>query len=166
MYRRTALQEEDDEATLPQYYPDTSQSPPKYVHSDTPAVTVISHQRSCPGALSLHEYRKQLSRPDLPVLDASGGRKVRRKSGAANLNRSHSQHPLSGWYRYPGDSVSSAASSPPPLSPSLSFSVMSQSQGSDGDVSGIYSERLRNGKNAVRFFSFLFLFLFLFFDSG
>ncbi|KAJ5322307.1 uncharacterized protein N7506_011437 [Penicillium brevicompactum] len=73
------------------------------------------------GALSLHDYRKFLSksadRIDDPVDHA--GRKLKRKTAALHLNR-----PPALNISYP-NSVSSA-SSPPPLSPSYSHSIISQ----------------------------------------
>lgn len=71
-----------------------------------------------PGTLSLHTYRQHLSQsdsPPTPSLDMSGTKKLKRKHGALNLNQTPT-HPLS----------SSAASSPPPLSPSYSPSAVSQ----------------------------------------
>ncbi|KAJ5971925.1 uncharacterized protein N7479_001843 [Penicillium vulpinum] len=73
------------------------------------------------GALSIHDYHKFLSES----ADSSGdpvdhtGRKLKRKTAALHLNRP-SALPIS----YPV-SVSSLASSPPPLSPSYSHSVVS-----------------------------------------
>lgn len=73
------------------------------------------------GTLSLHDYRKFLSksadRIDDPVDHA--GRKLKRKTAALHLNR-----PPTLDISYP-ISVSSA-SSPPPLSPSYSHSIISQ----------------------------------------
>ncbi|CAG8213157.1 hypothetical protein PENNAL_c0001G03899 [Penicillium nalgiovense] len=74
------------------------------------------------GALSLHDYHKFLSksanRSGDPVDHT--GKKLKRKTAALHLNRSS---PLS--ISYPV-SVSSVASSPPPLSPSYSHSIVSQ----------------------------------------
>lgn len=74
------------------------------------------------GALSLHDYHKFLSksanRSGDPVDHT--GKKLKRKTAALHLNRSS---PLS--ISYPV-SVSSVASSPPPLSPSYSHSTVSQ----------------------------------------
>jgi len=88
------------------------------------------------GALSLHDYRKSLSqsheRVDDPV-DRSAGRTLKRKPGALNLNWNKSTPVLSSFSSYPV-SVSSATSSPPPLSPSYSLSVVSQRSEQDSEV--------------------------------
>ncbi|GKZ49721.1 hypothetical protein AbraIFM66951_002426 [Aspergillus brasiliensis] len=79
-------------------------------------------QPAFPGTLSLHHYRRQLSDSDSFVLDSQEGKILKRKNAALHLNQTpmyphHSAHPFS---------VSSAASSPPPLSPSYSPSAMSE----------------------------------------
>lgn len=75
------------------------------------------------GSLSLHDYRKYLSQEyvDDPV-DRSD-KTLRRKTATSNLNR---PPPISSALTSCAVSVSSAASSPPPLSPSYSHSVISQ----------------------------------------
>ncbi|PYH70658.1 oxidoreductase, short-chain dehydrogenase/reductase family [Aspergillus vadensis CBS 113365] len=79
-------------------------------------------QPAFPGTLSLHHYRKQLSDGDAFAFDSPEGHILKRKNAAIHLNQTpmyphHSAHPFS---------VSSAASSPPPLSPSYSPSAMSE----------------------------------------
>ncbi|KAF7122024.1 hypothetical protein CNMCM5793_009579 [Aspergillus hiratsukae] len=74
------------------------------------------------GALSLHHYRRFLSQDDgFIALDRNGGKTLRRKNAALDLNKSQTSltPPLCSF------SVSSAASSPPPLSPSYSPSPVS-----------------------------------------
>lgn len=75
------------------------------------------------GSLSLHDYRKYLSQSaeciDDPV-DRSE-KTLKRKTAKSNLNR---PPPLSSFHSCVA-SVSSATSSPPPLSPSCSHSVIS-----------------------------------------
>ena len=58
------------------------------------------------------------------VTDGPGGKKLKRKNGASNLNQT------------PASSVS-VTSSPPPLSPSYSMSVMSQCSEQDPDREGL-----------------------------
>ncbi|RHZ54215.1 hypothetical protein CDV55_102812 [Aspergillus turcosus] len=75
-----------------------------------------------PGALSLHHYRRFLSQDDgFIALNGNGGKTLRRKNAALDLNKSQTSltPPLCSF------SVSSAASSPPPLSPSYSPSPVS-----------------------------------------
>ncbi|KAE8417701.1 hypothetical protein BDV36DRAFT_283580 [Aspergillus pseudocaelatus] len=76
-----------------------------------------------PGNCSLHEYRQYLSSCDSATSNSPDIRKLRRKNAALNLNQS--QMSLGDHYEYP-TSVSSAASSPPPLSPSHSPSALSE----------------------------------------
>lgn len=76
-----------------------------------------------PGNRSLHEYRQYLSICDSATIDRSDSKKLRRKNAALNLNQS--QWSLDNNYDYPF-SVSSVASSPPPLSPSYSPSALSE----------------------------------------
>ncbi|KAK6838974.1 hypothetical protein RU639_000547 [Aspergillus parasiticus] len=76
-----------------------------------------------PGNRSLHEYRQYLSSCDSATSDSPDIKKLRRKNAALNLNQS--QMSLDDHYEYPF-SVSSAASSPPPLSPSQSPSALSE----------------------------------------
>ncbi|KAF4218198.1 hypothetical protein CNMCM6805_004360 [Aspergillus fumigatiaffinis] len=75
-----------------------------------------------PGALSLHHYRRFLSQDDgFIALNRDGGKTLRRKNAALDLNKSQTSltPPLCSF------SVSSAASSPPPLSPSYTPSPVS-----------------------------------------
>ncbi|KAJ5659816.1 hypothetical protein N7507_006267 [Penicillium longicatenatum] len=75
------------------------------------------------GTLSLHDYRKQLAQAaeciDDPV-DRSE-KTLRRKTGTSNLNRP----PENTTVPYAVSTASSVASTPPPLSPSCSHSVLS-----------------------------------------
>ncbi|KAJ5503970.1 hypothetical protein N7463_006844 [Penicillium fimorum] len=74
------------------------------------------------GALSIHDYHKFLSKSADRIGDPvdQTGKKLKRKTAALHLNRP-SALPIS----YPV-SISSVASSPPPLSPSCSHSIVSQ----------------------------------------
>ena len=76
-------------------------------------------------SLSLRNYRSKSFFHDMDriVSDGHGGKKLKRKNGASNLNQT------------PASSVS-ATSSPPPLSPSYSMSVMSQRSELDPDREG------------------------------
>ncbi|KAJ5296042.1 hypothetical protein N7508_010863 [Penicillium antarcticum] len=87
--------------------------PDSCVHACTP-FDARRPIRSITGSLSLHDYRKLLSAD--PV-DHAGG-KLKRKTAALHLNRPSALPPSS-------VSVSSGASTPPPLSPSYSHSVIS-----------------------------------------
>lgn len=75
------------------------------------------------GTLSLHDYRKQLAQAaeciDDPV-DRSE-KTLRRKTGTSNLNRP----PEITTVPYAVSTASSVASTPPPLSPSCSHSIVS-----------------------------------------
>lgn len=77
------------------------------------------------GSLSLHDYRKHLAQAaecvDDPV-DRSE-KQLKRKTATSNLNRPPA---LSSTIQSCAVSVSSSTSSPPPLSPSYSHSVISQ----------------------------------------
>lgn len=93
------------------------------------ATTFLDHMAS----ISLHSYRKSLYQDGCVVADRYGRRRLRRKSGASNLTTTPSL---------------SAASSPPPLSPSYSMSVMSQRSGFEQDTSFCMSRDLFSlGKN-------------------
>ena len=85
--------------------------PDSYVHACTP-LDARRPIRSITGSLSLHDYRKLLSAD--PV-DHAGG-KLKRKTAALHLNRPSALPPSS----------VSVASTPPPLSPSYSHSIISQ----------------------------------------
>lgn len=78
-----------------------------------PIATMDKPDHSGPLSLYQHRltYRKSLPNTGCIVTDAHGRNRLRRKSGASNLNRTPS---------------ASVISSPPPLSPSYSTSVMSQ----------------------------------------
>jgi hypothetical protein len=80
------------------------------------------------GHLSLHDYRKYLSQPDDTVIpDVLRGRTLKRKTGAMNLSQAPGCRDLSlSLSSY----VSSAPSSPPPLS----FSQSAISYRSDEDL--------------------------------
>lgn len=87
------------------------------------------------GSLSIHEYRKHLSQQGhTAILDKPRGRMLKRKAGTLNLNQTRT------WtdFSLPSSPVSSAPSSPPPLSFSQSLvSVISQQ--SDRDTANIFS---------------------------
>ena len=70
------------------------------------------------------------------VTDGPGGKKLKRKNGASNLNQQ------------PASSVS-ATSSPPPLSPSYSMSVMSQRSEQDPDREGFLCMYTTDGMNGI-----------------
>ncbi|KAJ5779711.1 hypothetical protein N7457_007431 [Penicillium paradoxum] len=94
---------------------------PKPLSADAMSLPPRSIKSGITGALSLHDYRKFLSKSADCVGDRAdhGGRPLKRKPAALHLNR---PPPLTS---YP-ISVSSAASSTPPLSPSYSHSIISQ----------------------------------------
>lgn len=83
------------------------------------------------GSLSLHDYRKYLAQSTECVDDPvdRSERTLKRKLAKSNLNR---PPPLSGVSSR-AVSVSSAASSPPPLSPSCSQSVLSHCSEQESD---------------------------------
>ena len=70
------------------------------------------------------------------VTDGRRGKKLKRKNGASNLNQT------------PASSVS-ATSSPPPLSPSYSMSVMSQRSEQDLDREGFLCMYTTDGMNGI-----------------
>lgn len=89
--------------------------------SFVPSITIPHSQTT--GALSLHDYRRNLNQTPSP--DEIGNlKKLKRKHGALNLNQTQPDIRAPGWAWDPV-SASSAASSPPPLSPSYSMSAMS-----------------------------------------
>lgn len=96
---------------------------PSSLPKDAASFPLRSIKAGMTGSLSLHDYRKYLAQStefiDDPV-DRSE-RTLKRKLAKSNLNR---PPPLSGFSSR-AVSVSSAASSPPPLSPSCSQSVLS-----------------------------------------
>ncbi|PYH94747.1 hypothetical protein BO71DRAFT_224858 [Aspergillus ellipticus CBS 707.79] len=78
-------------------------------------------QTTYPGTLSLHNYRKQLSDGDSFILESQEGKSLRRKNAALHLNQAPPMYPHHAVHPF---SVSSVASSPPPLS--YSPSAMSE----------------------------------------
>lgn len=107
-----------------------------HVHSSGPSSPVHGSQWSSgyPGSLSLHEYRKNLSQSDNTVApDIRRGRTLKRKPGALDLSQIRKCTDFS----LTSSPVSSAPSSPPPLSFSQSLvSVISHS--SDKDIANIF----------------------------
>ncbi|RAL07415.1 oxidoreductase, short-chain dehydrogenase/reductase family [Aspergillus homomorphus CBS 101889] len=91
-------------------------SDPLQLYASSPATC----QAGYAGNLSLHNYRKLLSDND-PLVDGQDGKSLRRKNAALHLNQAQvdSDTPITPF------SMSSPASSPPPLSPSYSPSAMS-----------------------------------------
>ncbi|KAJ6015997.1 hypothetical protein N7540_010588 [Penicillium herquei] len=100
------------------------------------------------GSLSLHDYRKHLAQAaeynDDPV-DRSE-KTLKRKTGTSNLNRPPE---LSTFSSYAVSISSSGASSPPPLSPSCSQSVLSQRSELD-EVSDLPLDQLQLGAHPVQ----------------
>ncbi|KAJ5730791.1 uncharacterized protein N7483_005299 [Penicillium malachiteum] len=100
------------------------------------------------GSLSLHDYRKHLAQAaeynDDPV-DRSE-KTLKRKTGTSNLNRPPDISTLSS---YAVSISSSGASSPPPLSPSCSHSVISQRSELD-EVSDLTLDQLQLGAHPVQ----------------
>lgn len=94
------------------------------------------------GALSLHDYRKYLSQSaecvDDPV-DRSE-KPLKRKTATSNLNR---PAPLTTSLSSCAISVSSAASTTPPLSPSYSHSIISYQSEQEPEVSEASTSTLR-----------------------
>ncbi|KGO73333.1 hypothetical protein PITC_086210 [Penicillium italicum] len=100
----------------------TPLSKPLLAHSaDAWSLPPRSIKSRITGALSLHDYHKFLSKSADRISDPvdHAGRKLKRKTAALHLNR---PSPLT--ISYPV-SISSVASSPPPLSPSYSHSIVS-----------------------------------------
>lgn len=85
------------------------------------------------GALSLHDYRKYLSQSAECVVDPvdRSEKTLKRKTATSNLNRPTTLTSL------PSSAISvcSVASTPPPLSPSYSHSVISQRSEQEPEVS-------------------------------
>ncbi|KAJ5259552.1 hypothetical protein N7478_012533 [Penicillium angulare] len=98
-------------------------TPLEPLHAD--ATLLPARSFGLTGSLSLHDYRKHLAQAaeciDDPV-DRSE-RTLKRKTATSNLNRPPA---LSNIPSYAVSISSSAASSPPPLSPSYSQSIISQ----------------------------------------
>ncbi|GAD92975.1 conserved hypothetical protein [Paecilomyces variotii No. 5] len=125
------------------HYPSlsTATEPPElycfsHVHSSVPSSPVHGSQWSSgyPGSLSLHEYRKNLSQPDTTVSpDIRRGRTLKRKAGTLNLSQTRTFTDFS----LSSSPVSSAPSSPPPLSFSQSL-VSVISHNSDKDIANIF----------------------------
>ncbi|KAJ9223673.1 hypothetical protein DTO169C6_4025 [Paecilomyces variotii] len=94
-------------------------------------------RRSYSGSLSLHEYRKNLSQQDNTAIpDTSRGRTLKRKAGVLNLNQTRAWTDFS-LSSSPISPISSAPSSPPPLSFSQSL-VSVISHNSDKDIANIF----------------------------
>ncbi|OOQ86984.1 hypothetical protein PEBR_18865 [Penicillium brasilianum] len=108
-------------------------TPLKPLPADAVSLPPRSIKSGITGALSLHDYRKYLSRSadcvDDPV-DRSE-KTLKRKTATFNLNRPPPLTSLSSC----AISVSSAASSPPPLSPSYSHSIISYQSEQEPEVS-------------------------------
>lgn len=102
----------------------------------SPSMQTLSSQRSYSGNLSLHDYRRQLSRGSRSLDGSYGDRKLRRKHAALNLHHQGQGMGMGLCARRGTISVSasSAASSPPPLSPSYSMSAVSQPSEMDVDT--------------------------------
>ncbi|KAJ5679833.1 hypothetical protein N7462_008077 [Penicillium macrosclerotiorum] len=98
-------------------------TPPKPLPADAVSLPPRSIKSGITGALSLHDYRKYLSQSAECVSDPvdRSEKTLKRKMATLNLNRS----PAHTSVRSSAVSVSSAASSPPPLSPSYSHSIIS-----------------------------------------
>lgn len=110
-----------------------------HVHKSTPPSPVHGTQWSSgySGSLSLHEYRKNLSQQDNTAIpDTSRGRTLKRKAGVLNLNQTRAWTDFS-LSSSPISPISSAPSSPPPLSFSQSL-VSVISHNSDKDIANIF----------------------------
>lgn len=98
---------------------------PQSLPADSEALSFPPRSFGLTGSLSLHDYRKHLAQAaeciDDPVDRAE--KPLKRKTGTSNLNRPPA---LSAIQSCAVSVSSSAASSPPPLSPSYSHSVISQ----------------------------------------
>ncbi|OGM50083.1 hypothetical protein ABOM_001363 [Aspergillus bombycis] len=103
----------------------SSSSPPSSPmrELDSSSLSTSLNAMCTSGNRSLHECRQYLSNCDSAAGDSPDIKKLRRKNAALNLNQS--QMSLDHHYEYPF-SVSSVASSPPPLSPSHSPSALSE----------------------------------------
>ena len=129
------------DSELPDSSPWSNYMDPDHVHAScTPSpslpeeiATSIPPRLIKSGSLSLHDYRKHLAQAaecvDDPV-DRSE-KTLKRKTAKSNLNRPPA---LSSIPTYAASL--SSASSPPPLSPSYSHSVVSQHSEQDLEVSG------------------------------
>jgi hypothetical protein len=111
--------------SLPQSPASTVSPKPLNLHSRDPSSTsfnsghALQSYQSYAGHLSLHDYRKYLSQADGTILsDAPRDRTLRRKPGTLNLSRARGCRDLSLSL---SSSMSSAPSSPPPLSFSQSL---------------------------------------------
>jgi hypothetical protein len=109
-------------------------TPLKPLPADAVSLPPRSIKSGITGALSLHDYRKYLSQSaecvDDPV-DRSE-KTLKRKTATSNLNR---PAPLTTSLSSCAISVSSAASSTPPLSPSYSHSIISYQSEQEPEVS-------------------------------
>ena len=109
------------DATAPTPAPLSSSPPSSPMDSSSQSTSLNAMCMS--GNRSLHECRQYLSSYDSATSESPDIKKLRRKNAALNLNQS--QMSLDHHYEYPF-SVSSVASSPPPLSPSHSPSALSE----------------------------------------
>ncbi|KAJ5744200.1 hypothetical protein N7533_009070 [Penicillium manginii] len=108
-------------------------TPSKSLPVDAVSLPARSIKSGITGALSLHDYRKYLSQSAEPVDDLvdRSEKTLRRKTANSNLNCPTVLTSL------PSSAVSvcSVASTPPPLSPSYSHSVISQRSEQEPEVS-------------------------------
>ncbi|KAJ5976276.1 hypothetical protein N7481_009983 [Penicillium waksmanii] len=108
-------------------------TPSKSLPVDAVSLPPRSIKSGITGALSLHDYRKYLSQSAEPVDDLvdRSEKTLKRKTANSNLNRPTALTSL------PSSAVSvcSVASTPPPLSPSYSHSVISQRSEQEPEVS-------------------------------
>lgn len=122
-------------------------TPLEPLHAD--ATSLPARSFGLTGSLSLHDYRKHLAQAaecaDDPV-DRSE-KTLKRKTATSNLNRPPA---LSNVPSYAVSISSSAASSPPPLSPSYSQSIISQRSEQD-EVSelNLPLAQVQPGKHAI-----------------
>ena len=116
-------------------------TPPKPLPADVVSLPPRSIKSGITGALTLHDYRKYLSQSaecvDDPV-DRSE-KTLKRKTATSNLNRPAPLTSISSC----AVSVSSRASSPPPLSPSYSHSIISYQSEQEPEVSEASSGTLQ-----------------------
>jgi hypothetical protein len=123
-------------------------TPPKPLPADAVSLLPRSIKSGITGALSLHDYRKYLSQSaecvDDPV-DRSE-KTLKRKTATSNLNR---PPPLTSFSSC-AISVSSVASSTPPLSPSYSHSIISYQSEQEPEVSEASTGTLQAIPNVFR----------------
>ncbi|KAJ5174303.1 uncharacterized protein N7482_000180 [Penicillium canariense] len=108
-------------------------TPLKPLPADAVSLPPRSIKSGITGALSLHDYRKYLSQSAECVNDPvdRSEKTLKRKTATLNLNRPSPLMSLSSC----AVSVSSTASSPPPLSPSYSHSIISYQSEQEPEVS-------------------------------